>query len=105
MAEATLGIKIYSLPDQWPEVNSLLTGADIHFADPFAGTRNIADQMKRCLLEYPSPDRQAVSALIENEYIVRDYLDAYQEFYSRTFHDLPRYCQRIHFFSTRLTED
>lgn len=56
----------------------------------------IVSEVRRTVLDRPVPARLAV---VEEQYVDRDYLAAYAHFYSRAFRDYPRYCKRIHFFS------
>jgi hypothetical protein len=41
----------------------------------------------------------AMTMVIEDSYVNRDYLIDYQHFYSRCFENYPKHCKRIHFFS------
>lgn len=41
----------------------------------------------------------------ERDYIDNDFLSEYESFYSRNFKNVPKYCTRLHFFSTILNED
>ncbi len=42
--------------------------------------------------------------LVECEYVDRDYLEDYAEYYVRCFRDYPRKCARLHFFKCEFTE-
>ena len=46
----------------------------------------------------------ASTAVFENEYIDKHYLQDYAEYYVRCFNEYPRFCSRIHFFSQKFTE-
>jgi len=46
----------------------------------------------------------ALTAVFENEYIDKHYLQDYAEYYVRCFNKYPRFCSRIHFFSQAFTE-
>lgn len=46
----------------------------------------------------------ACSIVIEEEYISKDYLDDYAEYYAVCFQKYPKFCKRIHFFKTTITE-
>lgn len=47
----------------------------------------------------------AKTLLVEHEYIDRDYLDDYVEYYSRSFHPYKRFCTRVHFWTKAFTSD
>ncbi len=38
------------------------------------------------------------SIVVEGDYIDRDYMDDYANYYARCFADYPRRCMRLHFF-------
>jgi len=46
----------------------------------------------------------AKTCVLESEYIDKDYLIDYQEFYSRSFSKEGRYTKRVHFFTSRFSE-
>jgi hypothetical protein len=48
---------------------------------------------------------RASTIIVENEYIDRDYLEDYAAYYARCFKHYSRWCKRIHFFSTAVTEE
>lgn len=50
-------------------------------------------------------DIGAKTAVIENEYIDRDFLEDHVLYYSRCFHDYNRKCHRVHFFSKVYSEE
>lgn len=50
-------------------------------------------------------DIGAKTAVIENEYIDRDFLEDHVLYYSRCFHDYDRKCHRVHFFSKVYSEE
>ncbi len=52
-----------------------------------------------------SPELNAKTILLENEYIDRHYLEDYAEYYVRCFSSHPRKCARVHFFSEKFDED
>ena len=43
----------------------------------------------------------AASALLEHQYLDRDYRDEYREFYAQTFRWIPDRCERLHFWTAR----
>lgn len=43
--------------------------------------------------------------VIEEEYISKDYLHDYAAYYALCFEKYPKFCKRIHFFKTTITED
>lgn len=45
----------------------------------------------------------ARTILVENEYVDRDYLEDYSEYYVRCFREYPRKCTRLHFFKNDFT--
>lgn len=47
----------------------------------------------------------ANTILVENNYIDRDFLEDFSEFYVRCFHDYGRKCTRLHFFKLPFTKD
>ncbi|MGE5501035.1 MAG: hypothetical protein ACM3W4_03820 [Ignavibacteriales bacterium] len=47
----------------------------------------------------------ARTIVCEHKYVDRDFLEDYAGYYSRSFQDYRRFCQRIHFFSRRFSED
>lgn len=48
---------------------------------------------------------QSMTMVIEYEYIDRNYLEDYSEYYARCFSSHPRSCARVHFFSFDFGED
>lgn len=48
---------------------------------------------------------EAKTMVIEAPYIDADYLDDFSSFYVKCFKDYDRYCKRLHFFSTSLSEE
>ncbi len=42
----------------------------------------------------------ASSALLESAYIDEDFRDEYVNFYATTYREVPRLCERLHFFRT-----
>ena len=47
----------------------------------------------------------AKTILIENNYVDRDFLDDFSQYYVRCFSQYERRCQRIHFFSVKIYEE
>ena len=47
----------------------------------------------------------AKAIVVENEYVDRDYLEDYAEYYVRCFQDYPRKCTRLHFFKAAFSFD
>ncbi len=47
----------------------------------------------------------AQTIVIEDQYISRDYLHDYASYYSLCFEPYPKFCRRIHFFSSSFTRD
>jgi hypothetical protein len=45
----------------------------------------------------------AQTVVVENEYVDRDYLEDYSEYYVRCFQEYPRKCTRLHFFKNDFT--
>lgn len=46
----------------------------------------------------------ALTAVVEKQYVDRDYSASYGRFYSRVFRSVEKWCKRIHFFEVPLTE-
>jgi hypothetical protein len=47
----------------------------------------------------------AKTIVVENEYVDRDYLEDYAEYYVRCFQDYPRKCARLHFFKVAFSSE
>jgi hypothetical protein len=47
----------------------------------------------------------AKTIIVENEYVDRDYLEDYAEYYVRCFRDYPRKCTRLHFFKVAFSSE
>lgn len=47
----------------------------------------------------------AKTIVVENEYVDRDYLEDYAEYYVRCFQDYPRKCTRLHFFKVAFSSE
>ncbi len=47
----------------------------------------------------------AKTIVVENEYVDRDYLEDYAEYYVRCFREYPRKCTRLHFFKLAFTHE
>ena len=45
------------------------------------------------------------TAVIERNYVDKDFLEDHAKYYSRCFHDYPRTCSRIHFFSISMSQE
>lgn len=50
-------------------------------------------------------DVKVSSIIIEGEYIDKDYLEDYSNYYSRSFYSHPRTCARLHLFSIKISEE
>lgn len=62
-----------------------------------------ASRQGKAIIDYVK-HLDAKVAVVEEDYIDRDYLIDYQEFYSRSFSDVSRRTKRIHFFKAEFTE-
>lgn len=49
--------------------------------------------------------QQCQSIIIEREYIDLDYLSEFEKFYATTFSSHPKECTRLHFFTSKVTEN
>jgi hypothetical protein len=47
----------------------------------------------------------AVSIVMEEKYVSKDFLDDYTGYYASCFHGYDKHCKRVHFFRTTITED
>lgn len=57
------------------------------------------------LYKYLQKDHiKAATIVVENEYIDRNFLEDYAEYYARCFPQHPRFCARIHFFESDFSE-
>lgn len=56
-------------------------------------------------LEYLGEGLKAKSIVIDEKYVSKDYLHDYAMYYSLCFEDYSKYCDRVHFFKTTITED
>lgn len=51
-----------------------------------------------------SPDIDAKTIVIEEKYVSKDYLLDYASYYAFCFEPYPKFCQRVHFFKNKFTE-
>lgn len=49
-------------------------------------------------------DRGCKTVIEESDYVDTDFLSEYENFYARSFEKIPKYCKRLHFFSTEVKE-
>lgn len=52
-----------------------------------------------------SPDVDAKTILIEDDYVSKDFLHDYATYYALCFEDYPKFCKRVHFFSNEFDSE
>jgi len=59
------------------------------------------------LLQYLGPHGglNAQTFVVEEEYVSKDYLQDYASYYAYCFENYPKFCKRIHFFNTSVTNE
>lgn len=85
-----------AVPAEKSEIRGLLYGKRRGRLDP---GRRIFDLM------FPENDVYCRTVLLETGYIDEDYLLSYSRFYYLSHFPIPKYCERMHFFSSRLDFD
>jgi hypothetical protein len=68
-------------------------GGELSTMQPLRAVLNVATQLG------------AVSMVIENEYVDKDFLDEFQSFYCTSFREYMPKCQRLHFFEREVTAE
>lgn len=58
-----------------------------------------------CILKYAREFLGCQSVLVEEKYIDRDYRDEFSHLYSKMFKRFDSYCQRLHFFKARISDE
>jgi len=74
----------FSLPGQWGAIEARYAG--LGPSDPFSW---LCDHLR---------DLGANAALLEHEYLDRDYREEYRKFYAQTYRWVPDRCERLHFW-------
>src|SRR5438874_11153291 len=74
-------------------------------SNPYVPCQEVRKQKKVTYLYKYLSTLQARSIVIETEYIDRDYLDDFAEYYLGCFDKFDRWCKRVHFFRDKLTKD
>jgi hypothetical protein len=72
--------------------------AELLSARSLAPPRVVADKLHRTYFEGYFGDLKALTILVENHYIDRDFLEDYAAYYVRCFRRYKRFCSRLHFF-------
>jgi len=85
------------------------TTTDTKYVFPFREISHIINRtqrhLERNIEHYIEKNLEIETAVVESGYIDKDYLIDYSGYYSRSFQELGRFTERIHFFSSRFTQD
>ncbi|MCW3033115.1 MAG: hypothetical protein JWM60_1460 [Solirubrobacterales bacterium] len=79
-----LGAVIFQLPDEWAQIRAAIADLD--------STPALEAVLK-------TVEKRATLAMLEPDYIDRDFQDEHAGHYARTFRQLPNRCRRLHFFA------